>query len=381
VTDANGIVDGSGVAAVDLRKKLLETAHDTRKLESRAASPSLDRGTPSDDSSSPAPDDMWIRETATNQPAEIAANGTSNSKKIPFFANTTYYTLLRLLQLLYSRLLMCKEYGAKMTATKYADLAPNPIAVELGLDDPNGPTAVLAQVIANGPKDETNVLYMYLLDAWEKVFDNELDQSTLEEHMRWFFGKHAYQVFTLDKIVTAIIKQVQGVLADQKSLDMRTLLENVRNMDNASNRDIIRYRREAELNVGSDEHLYKVDWNRSSKTMRIQLLGTNDPSVEERTSGEDRWREYVDSYILRHPTEWMPEQSNRNTLFLRRCMTGDEAQPPSIHDNIAIRVSLGTYKLFYEAGTEDVLWRKEDPRLSERGKARHEERKKSVWLL
>lgn len=62
-------------------------------------------------------------------------------------------------------------------------------------------------------------------------------------------------------------------------------------------------------------------------------------------------------------------------------MTGDEAQPPSIYDNIAIRVSLGTYKLFYEAGTEDVLWRKEDPRLSERGKARHEERKKSVWLL
>lgn len=24
--------------------------------------------------------------------------------------------------------------------------------------------------------------------------------------------------------------------------------------------DIIRYRREAELNVGSDDHLYKVDW-------------------------------------------------------------------------------------------------------------------------
>lgn len=31
-------------------------------------------------------------------------------------------------------------------------------------------------------------------------------------------------------------------------------------MENVSNRDIIRYRREAELNVGSDEHLYKVDW-------------------------------------------------------------------------------------------------------------------------
>lgn len=38
---------------------------------------------------------------------------------------------------------------------------------------------------------EVNVLYMYLLDACEKVFDNELDQATFEEHMRWFFGTKA----------------------------------------------------------------------------------------------------------------------------------------------------------------------------------------------
>ena len=89
-------------------------------------------------------------------------------------------------------------------------------------------------------------------------------------------------MFTLDKVVTAIIKQVchvavikfrlsslsyfqvQGVLADQKSLDLRTLLESARSTDNASNRDIIRYRREAELNVGSDEHLYRIHWVRYS---------------------------------------------------------------------------------------------------------------------
>lgn len=96
-------------------------------------------------------------------------------------------------QLLYSRLLMCKEIGAKMTAEKYSSLAPNPIAVELGLADANGPTAVLAQAIEalgeSGSREDANVLYMYLLDAWEKVFDNELEQPTLEEHMRWFFGQ------------------------------------------------------------------------------------------------------------------------------------------------------------------------------------------------
>lgn len=131
-----------------------------------------------------------------------------------------------------------------MTAEKYASLAPNPIAVELGLADPNGPTAVLAQAIdalgVNGSRDNANVLYMYLLDAWEKVFDNEMEQSTLEEHMRWFFGNkvradvsyyllrhidlcvQAYQVFTLDKTVTAIIKQVSlgGVRGDIEVVEL-----------------------------------------------------------------------------------------------------------------------------------------------------------------
>ena len=49
--------------------------------------------------------------------------------------------------LFYSRLLMCKEIGAQLAMTKHASLRPNPIAIELGLDDPNGPSAVLSQII------------------------------------------------------------------------------------------------------------------------------------------------------------------------------------------------------------------------------------------
>jgi paired amphipathic helix protein Sin3a len=87
---------------------------------------------------------------------------------------------------------MCNEIGAKLAAQKHASFHENPIAVELGLDDPYGPSAVLAQEIdAIGDREtaeSTNVTYLYLLDACEKVFDNELDQATFEEHMRWFFG-------------------------------------------------------------------------------------------------------------------------------------------------------------------------------------------------
>ena len=80
---------------------------------------------------------------------------------------------------------MCKEIGLAQSADGHASLKSNPIAVELGLDDPNGPWGILAQAKqGSGP----NVMYQYLLDACDKMFDSELDQATFEEHMRWFFG-------------------------------------------------------------------------------------------------------------------------------------------------------------------------------------------------
>lgn len=77
-----------------------------------------------------------------------------------------------------------------MAKEKHASLLANPVAVELGLDEPNGPSVILAQAIeavGDSAGEQPNVLYLYFLDACEKVFANELDQATFEEHMRWFF--------------------------------------------------------------------------------------------------------------------------------------------------------------------------------------------------
>lgn len=87
---------------------------------------------------------------------------------------------------------MCKDMGGQLAVQKHASLMANKVAVELGLDDPNGPSAILTQTMEvlgdRGANDGSNVVYMYLLNECEKLFDNELDQATFEEHMRWFFG-------------------------------------------------------------------------------------------------------------------------------------------------------------------------------------------------
>ncbi|KAG6335086.1 hypothetical protein ID866_3995 [Astraeus odoratus] len=114
--------------------------------------------------------------------------------------------------------------------------------------------------------------------------------------------------------------QVQSVISDSKCQELWTLLQDVRRADTLSNRDMIRYRRESERHVGSDENLYRVEWDAQSKKIYIQLLDSNDPSVEIDRSPVGRWRAYLDSYVLWQPTEWIPgpKRGKKGALFLRR---------------------------------------------------------------
>ncbi|CAL1694084.1 unnamed protein product [Somion occarium] len=406
----------TGVAPGDLRKRLLKTVQDNSPRRKKGKDSPLR----SADSASPAaprspavisknledpestnlhsnPEDFWIREfLGSPEEGRVSAGETPVSSR-PFYANTTFYTLLRLLQLLYSRLQVCKEIGARHAREKHASLKPNPIAVQLGLEDPSGPGVVLAQAIeavgnVGVSGEEPNVLYMYLLDACEKVFENELDQATFEEHMRWFFGTKAHQVFTLDKVITAIIKQVQTITADNKCQELWDLLQKARRGEMATIHEIVRYRREAERNAGSDEHLYKVDWDMRSRTLRIQLLGADDPSIEEDSSRLGRWRQYVGTYVTQYPTELLPQgrasraKAEKSRLFLKRSLIdGDGADQEDVQEasSMGVSISLSTYRLQYEAGTEDVLWRvrrSEEEELFARAQARSAERIRSRWL-
>jgi hypothetical protein len=107
---------------------------------------------------------------------------------------------------------VCKEEGAHQTAKCLNPADCNPIAIELGLDDPNGSFAILAQAmeaVCNNRQicEATDVVYLYMLDAFEKLFDNELDQGLFEEHMRWFFGNKVRALtcvdFPIDSAVSA----------------------------------------------------------------------------------------------------------------------------------------------------------------------------------
>ncbi|KAF9245891.1 hypothetical protein BU15DRAFT_85551 [Melanogaster broomeanus] len=395
---------GLPIAAGDLRRQLLKTAqekslrieggdsHVLTQLSSTSPRSPHDaadsrRGCNWEAQTENNSDDMWIH---TNQTS--TSSGVDLPRRKPFFANTTLYTLLSLLQLIYSRLIMCKEDGAKHVSENLNPMQCNPIAIELGLDDPNGPGAVLRQAMEalgeQQPSSTPNLVYMYFLGACEKLFDNELEVGLFEEHMRWFFGNEAYLLFTLDKLIAAFIKQVHSVLSDNKSQELWTLLQDTRTVETLSTQAMIRYRREAERHVGSDGYLYRIEWEAHSKKMYIQLLEVNDPSAEVDRSAIGRWQEYIASYVLRQPTEWLPEQKEegKRTLFLRRNISTDESPLGVVArcDGMRIRISQGTYRMLYEAGTEDVLVQRrsaeEEKELREKVRGWTAERNRFRWL-
>jgi paired amphipathic helix protein Sin3a len=104
---------------------------------------------------------------------------------------------------------------------------------------------------------------------------------------------------------------------------------------------------------------------------------------------------------MTHPTEWLPEPKDASSpVFLRRygnddliegCLSveciyrclreaAEDGTAPVVDDHMRVRVSVPSYKLVYEAGCEDFIWRNEGGILETRAMGRDEERRRSRWL-
>lgn len=47
------------------------------------------------------------------------------------------------------------------------------------------------------------------MDTIAHFFEGELDQGSFEESIRYIFGIDAYVIFTVDKVILSLIKQVK----------------------------------------------------------------------------------------------------------------------------------------------------------------------------
>jgi paired amphipathic helix protein Sin3a len=99
---------------------------------------------------------------------------------------------------------MCKRIGGQLAAEGPSSHTANPSATESGIQTmPDGTS------VPENAGNAADYFYGHLLESCEKLFDNVIDQATFEDTVRFMFGMKAYNVFTLDKVIGALIKQVR----------------------------------------------------------------------------------------------------------------------------------------------------------------------------
>ncbi|KAG1789779.1 uncharacterized protein HD556DRAFT_1243377 [Suillus plorans] len=348
----------------DLRKKLLKseqaklTGRKTRAQE--AASPSSSR--PTSRPASPAiPDAMQVDAVEEGEREPVVPLRKASRKNV-FFGNTVFYVLLRLLEVLYSRLLFFKKLSARIAIE-----APKSASKAKSLDDRAA---------------HADHFYDLMLESCERLFDNEIEQYVFEEQMRYMFGvKDAYRIFTIDKVIGSLIKQVQIVLADSRSQELFELLKRDRALQVPTIQDQLNSRRFAENLLGPDENIFRIDWLPDTKTMTIQLLGKDDSRIDDSEMLAERWQAYVDSFVSSPVTEGI-SQSRVGRPFLRKNVPPSAtASTPAVLARSALetKVCVRTYRLFFVSGTEDFLWR--IPSKADLVTSGREEARRERWIM
>uniref|UniRef100_A0A0K8UJE7 Paired amphipathic helix protein Sin3a n=1 Tax=Bactrocera latifrons TaxID=174628 RepID=A0A0K8UJE7_BACLA len=247
------------------------------------------------DCNSVDPIKMEIKEETPDMDVDIQLPPHAVSKHLEeaytlFFANNNWYLFLRLHAILCERL--CTMYErAQMLA----------IEEERHRTNRRESTATALRL---KPKPEPHVdeYYPVFLEMLKNVLDGNMDSNSFEDSMREMFGIHAYISFTLDKVVSNAVRQLQNCVTERGALECVELFHHEQRRGGAGSycRDAqknyaneLAYQRKAESSL-HEENCFKVYIYKIDCRVTIELLDTEVDEAEKPLNKVKSWSKYVD---------------------------------------------------------------------------------------
>ncbi|CAG8538127.1 9245_t:CDS:10 [Acaulospora colombiana] len=322
---------------------------------------------------------MWIqvsKESRENIRAVVANAGCDKQKRRStcyFFGNNSFYCFFRFLQMLFSRLESMKEAALEISSTTSQIRKQNVVASDLGLLPDRADIDI--------DIDLTRDPYSVMLDLIEKQFDGELELSTFEECLRYIYGTKAYIMFTVDKLVQNMTKQMQLLVSDAKSNSLINLFEdNKKQHDQSSVRSHIMYQLHANNTIGYDEPTYRIDYDKEEQAMTILLSG-RDCTLGSAVTSEERWAYYMYSYMSLNPTEGVSSRTEKP--FLKRNLPSVDVSEQimsnvSTRNGLEIKICINSYHVFFVNNTEDSF-RRINSSIPETKLKEDTEKRKEIW--
>ncbi|KAH6578977.1 hypothetical protein BASA61_010573 [Batrachochytrium salamandrivorans] len=264
-----------------------------------------------------------------------------------FYANTPIYAFFRLYQMLFSRLQKMSELSDEMEGLPTRSEMYNSVAVELGFQ----------KELGSGLTESDR--FSELMKNVIMFVSGDMEATDFEDRARNMFWTSAYLIFTVDKLTGAIIKQVQAILSDPKSMDLISLFYRDHEKPSTSSRQEAMYRLSAETLI-QEENVYRFEFFIPERVLTVQLLGKNDQISDDTISSEEKWSLYVDQFVQLSMAEAMGFR--RNEPFLKRNLPIEVAEDPPLHvetrSGLELKICVNTYKIFFVDNTEDYFCRK-----------------------
>ncbi|SCU81790.1 LAMI_0B07690g1_1 [Lachancea mirantina] len=279
-----------------------------------------------------------------------------NRKVFNLFANTNIYVFFRHLFTLYSRLHEVKQMNAEVTKD-IGNRRTSQFAKDLNL--------ISTQLSEMGLDFEVSDAYKQLLALCKKLIENNIEHQWFEESLRQAYKNKAFKIYTVDKVVQAVVKHSHAIVTDVKTVEIMSLFEKDRASKSTSAKEQILYRLQVRSFMGLLENMFRIEYNESTSHVAIQFVAVDDLTLKQSDSMQDRWKYYLTSYSLSHPTEGISHEDIRMP-FLDKSVDdesdaqedGDKPSPAGISiSQMKVKVDPKTYALEIEPQSKDVFSR------------------------
>lgn len=291
--------------------------------------------------------ELWIKAS----PSQSDLRGTNDNHeekrdKYNLFCNTIIYVFFRHLRTLYERLKEIKSMnetvGIEIKNRKTPQFAKDLNLLSHQLEDMG--------IQISGSKD----CYKQVLSLSEKLIEDEIEHQWFEESLRQGYRNKAYKIYTIDKVVQAMVKHLHTIVTDSKTSEMMVLFESDRANPISTAKDQIMYRMQVRSLMSTDENMFKITFKEGDNSVNIQFVSLDDLTINDHENAEEKYNYYVTSYVMSHPTEGV-SPSKISMPFSKSFIEGvDEDQCDGrINTGLKVSVCENSYRLFFEADTHD----------------------------
>ncbi|XP_019170871.1 PREDICTED: paired amphipathic helix protein Sin3-like 3 isoform X2 [Ipomoea nil] len=252
-----------------------------------------------------------------------------------FYGNDCFYILFRLYQILYERVQKAKcECSLSENRRRISnDGNPDPFA--------------------------------RFMNAIFGLLDGSCDNAKFEDDCRAIIGSQSYILFTVDKLIYKIVKQLQTIATEEMENKLLQLFMYEKSRKSGTSCDVVYY--ENMRLLLHNENIYRMECSSTPMRLYVQLMD-HEHDKHEVTGGamEQNFATYLSDLLSPAP--------ERPRVFLnryrRKCGYEDETSFTTskamerLHmiNGLECKISSRTLKVSYVLGTEELLYRKRETR-------------------